>query len=92
MSGAAAERLARAALSCVAEPGDEVMGALLRTCPPAEIMAALAEGRRPVGMSEDEETVYTFITELFETPRRTPAASVYRSYEQECRKRKLTGL
>ena len=48
MSGAAADRLARAALSCVAEPGDEVMGALLRTCPPAEIMAALAERRRPV--------------------------------------------
>jgi DNA processing protein len=48
VNGAAAERLARAALSCVAEPGDDIMGALLRTCPPAEIMAALAEGRRPV--------------------------------------------
>jgi len=47
VTGAAAERFARAALSCVAEPGDEVMGALLRTCPPAEIVAALTEGRRP---------------------------------------------
>jgi len=28
---------------------------------------AIAEGRRPVGMSSDEETVYTFITELFKT-------------------------
>jgi 4-carboxymuconolactone decarboxylase len=28
---------------------------------------AIAEGKRPVGMSEDEETVYTFITELFKT-------------------------
>ncbi len=34
----------------------------------------------------------TFITELFETPRHTPAASVYRAYEQECRKRHLTAL
>jgi DNA processing protein len=44
---AAAERVARAALTCVAEPGDEVMGALLRTCSPAEIVAALTEGRMP---------------------------------------------
>jgi 4-carboxymuconolactone decarboxylase len=28
---------------------------------------AIAEGRRPVGMSPDEETVYAFITELFKT-------------------------
>jgi 4-carboxymuconolactone decarboxylase len=28
---------------------------------------AIAEGRRPVGMSADEDTVYTFITELFKT-------------------------
>lgn len=41
------ERLARAAFTCVAEPGDPVMGALLRTCAPAEIMAALREGRLP---------------------------------------------
>jgi DNA processing protein len=42
------ERAARAALTWVAEPGDEVMGALLRSCPPAEIVAALTEGRAPV--------------------------------------------
>ena len=41
------DRIARAALSCVAEPGDEVMGTLLQTCPPAEIVAALTEGRMP---------------------------------------------
>jgi 4-carboxymuconolactone decarboxylase len=29
-----------------------------------EIVKALAEGRRPAGMSEDEETVYDFCTEL----------------------------
>jgi len=33
-----------------------------------------------------------FITEQFETPRHMPAASVYRAYEQECRKRNLTAL
>src|SRR5262245_28705550 len=42
------ERLARAALTCVAEPGDPVMGALLRTCAPAEIVTALVQGRMPV--------------------------------------------
>lgn len=42
------ERAARAVLSCVAEPGDEDMGALLRACSPAEIVAALAEGRMPM--------------------------------------------
>lgn len=42
-----AERLARAALTCVAEPGDPVMGALLRYCSPAAIVAALAAGRMP---------------------------------------------
>ena len=46
---AEAERLARAALSCLAEPGDEVMGALLRTCSPAEIVTALTEGRARPG-------------------------------------------
>jgi len=32
-----------------------------------EKITAIAEGRRPAGMSPDEETVYTFITELFKT-------------------------
>ena len=52
---AEAERAARAALTWVAEPGDPVMGALLRTCGPAEILAALTEGRapRPGGPSGD---------------------------------------
>src|SRR5215471_18106683 len=42
------ERLARAALTYVAEPGDPVMGALLRRCAPAEIVTALIQGRAPV--------------------------------------------
>jgi len=37
---AEAERIARAALTWVAEPGDPIMGALLRICSPAEIVAA----------------------------------------------------
>jgi DNA processing protein len=41
------ERLARAALTYVAEPGDPAMGVLLRTCTPAEIVAALVRGRAP---------------------------------------------
>jgi hypothetical protein len=45
---ASAERLARAALTYIAEPGDPAMGALLRNCGPAEIVAALTEGRMPV--------------------------------------------
>jgi DNA processing protein len=42
------ERLARAALTFVAEPGDPVMGALLRTSTPAEIVTALVHGRAPM--------------------------------------------
>ena len=42
-----AERFARATLTWVAEPGDPVMGALLRACSPTEIVAALIEGRMP---------------------------------------------
>jgi DNA processing protein len=42
------ERLARAALTYAAEPGDPAMGALLRSCAPAEIVTALIQGRPPV--------------------------------------------
>lgn len=46
MSGpAAADRLARAVLTGVAEPADPVLGPLLRHRRPAEIVAALTEGR-----------------------------------------------
>lgn len=44
---AEAERLARAALTCIAEPGDPVMGALLRVCTATEIVDALTAGRLP---------------------------------------------
>jgi DNA processing protein len=41
------ERFARIALSFVAEPGDLVLGALLRACGPAEAFAAIRGGRAP---------------------------------------------
>jgi len=42
-----AERLARAVLTCLAEPGDPVMGAMLRGHAGTEIVAAIIEGRLP---------------------------------------------
>jgi DNA processing protein len=41
------QRFARIALSFLAEPGDITLGALLRSCEPEEIMAALSSGRDP---------------------------------------------
>jgi len=46
----------------------------------------------PKAPSAPRELMDTFIAEQFETPRHLPAASVYRAYEQECRKRHLTAL
>jgi len=52
-----------------------------------------AQGNRePKAPSAPREMMDAFITEQFETPRHIPAASVYRAYEQECRKRNLTAL
>jgi DNA processing protein len=42
-----AERLARAALSFLAEPGEPVLGALLRSCRPEEILSAVSSGQDP---------------------------------------------
>jgi DNA processing protein len=44
------ERLARAALTYLAEPADPVMGALLRSCAPGEIVTALIQGRALPGV------------------------------------------
>lgn len=44
MNAAGEDRLARAALTCIAEPGDPVMGALLAVRTPAEVVAALEAG------------------------------------------------
>lgn len=47
MTATAGERLARAALSWLAEPGDAQLCALLRTYPPGAIVAALTDGTWP---------------------------------------------
>ena len=41
------ERLARAALSFLADPGDPALGALLRSCGPAETVAVVSSGSDP---------------------------------------------
>jgi hypothetical protein len=41
------ERFARTALSCVADPGDPVLGALLRGSSPADLLAAICAERAP---------------------------------------------
>src|SRR5580692_1947816 len=41
------ERLARATLTYLAEPGDPALGALLAICEPAEVLAAIQAGTLP---------------------------------------------
>jgi DNA processing protein len=41
------DRFARTALSCVADPGDLVLGALLRAYSPADVLAAICAGQAP---------------------------------------------
>jgi DNA processing protein len=43
------QRLARATLTCLVEPGDSLLGALLRDREPAEVVAAIRAGRLPAG-------------------------------------------
>ena len=43
------QRLARARLTFLAEPGDTLLGALLRDLEPAEVLAAILAGRLPAG-------------------------------------------
>ena len=43
------QRLARAALTYLAEPGDSLLGALLRDREPDEVVAAIVAGRLPAG-------------------------------------------
>ena len=43
------QRLARATLTCLVEPGDRLLGALLRHREPAEIVSGIRAGRLPAG-------------------------------------------
>jgi DNA processing protein len=71
----APDRLARAALTCIAEPGDPAMAALLRQFPPAEIVAALTAGGVPGGIPGLERAVARWSARLGEAP---PAAALDR--------------
>ena len=46
-AGPDADRLARAALTYLAEPGDPALGALLAICSPAEVLAAIKADMLP---------------------------------------------
>ena len=52
------EKLARAALTYLAEPGDPALGALLAICEPAEVLAAIKADMLPgtvrCGVSRDQ--------------------------------------
>jgi DNA processing protein len=45
------QRLARAALTYLAEPGDPALGALLQVSEPAEVLAAIRTGKLPVAVA-----------------------------------------
>ena len=47
LAGPDADRLARAALTYLAEPGDPALGALLAICSPAEVLAAIKADMLP---------------------------------------------
>ena len=47
-------RLARAALTYLAEPGDPVLGALLAVCDPAEVLAVIKADTLPVGTTVNQ--------------------------------------
>ena len=45
------DRMARAALGYLADPGDQVLGALLRYCTAAQVVAALVAGQHPLALA-----------------------------------------
>ncbi len=48
------ERIARAALTRIAEPGDELVGGWLAACTPQEVLAALKEGGPPLKGAKEQ--------------------------------------
>jgi len=55
-------RLARAALSYLAEPGDPALGALLQTCPPDRVLAAIKAGELPRACRETDRARWAALT------------------------------
>jgi hypothetical protein len=47
------DRLARAELTCLAEPGDQLLADLLRVLAPADVIAAIRSGAVPAGVTID---------------------------------------
>lgn len=65
------DRVARAALTCIAEPADPVMGELLQHCSPAAVIAALIAGKplpRPAAMPALERARRRWSARLGEAP------------------------
>jgi len=60
------ERFARTALSCVTDPGDPVLGALLRACGPQEVLAAICAGQAPQAPGPEEEPAIRGLTRALE--------------------------
>jgi DNA processing protein len=56
------QRLARAALSYLAEPGDPALGALLQTCTPTEVLAAIKAGELPLACRETDRARWAALT------------------------------
>jgi DNA processing protein len=58
------QRLARARLTFLAEPGDTLLGALLRHLEPAEVLAAILAGRLPAGSPRPDRDAGTMTRAL----------------------------
>jgi hypothetical protein len=80
------ERVARAALSFLAEPGDPAPGPLLRCCEPAEIVAALSSGDDPgtVLPAAGRDTADVGTGWLARRWRSAAASSVARAVLEDC--------
>jgi DNA processing protein len=63
MIPSAQDRTARAALGYLADPGDVVLGALLRCCPPAQVLAALMAGQHPLAAGPTLTGQYTLASQ-----------------------------
>lgn len=76
MSGASLpERVARAALSFLAEPGDPALGPLLRCCEPAEIVVALSCGDDPGTVASAAGREIPGLTQVFRHSRGAAGSS-----------------
>ena len=56
------QRIARAALSYLAEPGDPALGTLLQACPPADVLAAIKAGQLPRACRETDRARWAALT------------------------------